>query len=345
MSKVTRTSKRKGDHLRINLEQDVSSGITTGLERYRFRHDALPELSLDEVSTRATFLGKTLALPLLISSMTGGNEQAGRINQALAESAQQAGIAMGVGSQRAALEDPGSEPSFRVRDYAPDILLFSNLGAVQVNYGYGPDHCRRAVEMIEADALVLHLNPLQEALQPEGDTDFSGLLGRIEAICKALPVPVIAKEVGWGISGAVARRLTDAGVRAIDVAGAGGTSWSQVESFRTDDEDRAATARAFRRWGIPTAEAIQDVRAELPDIALIASGGLRSGLDLAKCMALGADLCGMAGPFLHAAAESLAAVQRLIERTRQEMQIAMFATGSADLGALREDRLAPPLTR
>jgi len=339
MSKVTRTSRRKGDHLRINLEQDVNSGITTGLEAYRFRHNALPELSLDEVSTRTAFLGKTLALPLLISSMTGGNAQAGRINQALAETAQQVGVAMGVGSQRAALEDPGSEPSFRVREFAPDILLFSNLGAVQLNYGYGPEHCRRAVDMIEADALVLHLNPLQEALQPEGDTNFSGLLGKIEAICKALPVPVIAKEVGWGISRAAARRLSDAGVRVIDVAGAGGTSWSQVESFRAGDEDRAALARAFRSWGIPTAAAIEEVRAELPDIALIASGGLRSGLDLAKCIALGADLCGMAGPFLHAAAESREAVQRLIERTRLELQIAMFATGSGDLDALRENRL------
>ncbi|MFN3929561.1 MAG: type 2 isopentenyl-diphosphate Delta-isomerase, partial [Thermoflexus sp.] len=223
-------SQRKADHIRINLEEDVSFGqLTTGFERLRFVHRALPELDLQEVDLSTTFFGKTLKAPLLISSMTGGTEEAGRINRNLAEAAQARGIAMGLGSMRAALERPELLPTFQVRRYAPDILLFANLGAVQLNYGYTVDHCRRAVELVKADALILHLNPLQEALQPEGDTNFAGLLRKIEAVCKALPVPVVVKEVGWGISEEVARLLADAGVAAIDVAGAGGTSWSQVE--------------------------------------------------------------------------------------------------------------------
>ena len=341
MSKVTRTSKRKDDHLRINLDQDVESGIETGLELLQFRHNALPELALDQVDCRTTFLGKSLSLPLLISSMTGGTQEAKRINLHLAEVAQENHIAMGVGSQRAALEEGSSASTFQVRTHAPDILLLANLGAVQLNYGYGLDQCQRAVEMIEADALVLHLNPLQEALQPEGDTNFKGLLEKISRLCHELPVPVIVKEVGWGISGEVASRLVEAGVEAIDVAGAGGTSWSQVESFRAQDDERAALAVSFRNWGIPTAISLREVREELPLIPLIASGGLRSGIDFAKCLALGADLCGMAGPFLRAAAESASAVQALVDRTRMELRIAMFATGSSSIGDLRQGKLFP----
>jgi len=345
MSKVTRTIKRKDDHLRINLDHDVESGIGTGLDRFQFRHNALPELALDQVDYRTTFLGKTLALPLLISSMTGGTPKAKGINLRLAEVAQENQLAMGVGSQRAAIEEGSSTSSFQVRTHAPDILLFANLGAVQLNYGYGLDQCQRAVEIIEADALVLHLNPLQEALQPEGDTNFQGLLEKIGQLCQGLSVPVIVKEVGWGISGEVARRLVEAGVDAIDVAGAGGTSWSQVESFRAPNDEKAALALSFRNWGIPTARALQEVRAELPLIPLIASGGLRSGIDFAKCLALGADLCGMAGPFLRAAADSGKAVQALVDRTRMELQIAMFATGSRTIEDLRQGKLLPARDR
>jgi isopentenyl-diphosphate delta-isomerase len=339
MGKVTRTSKRKDDHIHINLDRDVESGLRTGLDSIHFRHNALPELALDEVRCETRFLGKKLNLPLLISSMTGGTEFAERINIGLAEAAQANRIAMGVGSQRAALEDPSSASSFQVRKHAPDILLFANLGAVQLNYGYGLDECRRAVEMIEADALVLHLNALQEALQPEGDTNFSHLLEKIAAVCSDLPVPVIAKEVGWGISASVARQLVEAGISVIDVAGAGGTSWSQVESYRAPDDELAELARAFRSWGLPTAFAVQQVRRELPETPLIASGGLRSGIDIAKCIALGADLCGMAGPFLKAAAESGEAVQNTIDRVRMELRITMFATGTPVLEQLRRDKL------
>ncbi|MHB8645533.1 MAG: type 2 isopentenyl-diphosphate Delta-isomerase, partial [Thermomicrobiales bacterium] len=226
------TERRKAEHLRITRDEDVTSGLTNGFERYRFVHQALPECDLAAIDTRQTFLGKALSLPLLVSSMTGGTDEATAINQRLAEAAQTVGIALGVGSQRSAVEQPARAATFRVRDVAPDILLFANLGAVQLNRGYGVDHCRRAIEMIGADALILHVNPLQEALQPEGDHQWSGLLMRVEAVCRSVGVPVVVKEVGWGIAPTIARQLAAAGVAAIDVAGAGGTSWSQVEMHR-----------------------------------------------------------------------------------------------------------------
>lgn len=340
MTKVTRTSQRKSDHVRINLEEDVRSGLTTGLEAVRFKHVALPELDLQDVDTTSTFFGKTPSAPILISSMTGGALDVTPINRRLAEAAQQTGIAMGVGSQRAALEDDRFVSSFQVRDLAPDILLFANLGAVQLNYGLTPDDCKRAVEMIDADALILHLNPLQEALQTEGDTNFSGLLRKIESVCSALGKPVIAKEVGWGISGEVARKLVEAGVTAIDVAGAGGTSWSQVEMHRALSEDQAELAGSFIAWGLPTVHAIQDVRSTLPDTPLIASGGIRDGIDLAKCIALGANLGGMAGQFLKAAAQSTEAVVDRIHLTRKQLQLTMFATSSAAIVDLDTTRLS-----
>jgi isopentenyl-diphosphate Delta-isomerase len=335
MSDATATARRKVDHVRINLEEDVSSHLTTGLERFRLAHVALPELDFDAVSTRGAFLGRPFHAPILISSMTGGAGAVGDINRRLAEAAQDRRVPMGVGSQRAALESESLSATFDVRSLAPDILLLANLGAVQLNYDYGVDHCRRAVDMIRADALVLHLNPLQEALQPEGDTRWSGLLRRIGEVARGIDVPVIVKEVGWGISGALARQLADVGVAAIDVAGAGGTSWSQVEMHRAPEPRRRATAATFAAWGIPTAECLVGVRASAPEVGLIASGGLRDGIDAAKCVALGADLCGVAGPLLRAAASSTEAVVEAIDILAETLRIAMFATGSVDLGALR----------
>jgi isopentenyl-diphosphate Delta-isomerase len=329
-------STRKADHIRINLEEDVLSGITTGLEKYRFIHEALPEINLEDIELSQVIFKRTVTSPLLISSMTGGTAEAGRINQVLAEAAQAAGIVMGVGSQRAALEHPEHAATFRVRRYAPDILLLANIGAVQLNYQYTLDHCRRAVNMIEADALILHLNALQEAVQPEGDTKFSGLVKKIEAVCRGLEVPVIAKEVGWGISEKAARMLTDAGVSAIDVAGAGGTSWSQVEKFRTQDESLARVAAAFRGWGIPTAESVQMVRRASPNMLIFASGGLRSGVDIAKCIALGAHLGGMAGPFLKAAARSPEDTMQSIHEVERELRICLFAVGAANIAQLQQ---------
>jgi len=341
LSKVTPTSKRKADHIRVNLEEDVRSALTTGLERFHFEHQAVPETDLREVNTRLTFLGMALSAPLLISSMTGGTEEAARINYALAEAAQERGIGMGLGSMRAAIENPDLAPTYQVRSRAPDILLLANLGAVQLNYGYGPDECQKALDLTEADALILHLNSLQEALQPEGDTNFAGLVARIEQVCRRLERPVIAKEVGWGISVPAARRLIEAGVRAIDIAGAGGTSWSQVEMHRAQTDFQARLAAAFIDWGIPTAQAVQRLRQAFPEVPIIASGGLRNGIEIAKCLALGADLGGMAGPFLKAAARSVEDVIELIDLTVSELRITMFATGSRDLPALRKAPLIP----
>ncbi len=339
---VSTHSSRKDDHIRINLEEDVAfQQLSTGLERYHFVHQALPEINLDEVDTRLTLFGKRLSAPILVSSMTGGTARASMINQRLAEAVQARGLAMGVGSQRAALEDPASARSFQVRQYAPTALIFANLGAVQLNNGYSIDHCRRAVEMVEADALILHLNPLQEVVQAGGDTNWKDLLPKITAICRQLPVPVIAKEVGWGISAATARRLMEAGIAAIDVAGAGGTSWSQVEMHRAPNERLRRLAAAFVDWGIPTATSlitVREVRAEMnmPDLPLFASGGMRTGQDVAKAVALGADLVGLAAPFLKRVMESTEAVLEEMEILEAELRIAMFCAGAQRLADLRQ---------
>jgi isopentenyl-diphosphate delta-isomerase len=330
---------RKTDHIRINLEEDVSSGLTTGLERWSFVHQALPEINLEDVHTDQILFGRKIDLPILISSMTGGTDEAGRINSTLARAAQEFGLAMGLGSMRAAVEHPEKSTTFKVRKHAPDILLFANLGAVQFNYGYDVAQCRRVVELAEADALVLHLNPLQEALQPEGDTHFSGLLKKIETICREIEVPVIIKEVGWGISADTALRLANTGVSAIDVAGAGGTSWSQVEMYRISDSIMARVAGAFRDWGIPTAESLRQVHAAIPDMTLFGSGGLRSGIDIAKCISLGARLGGMASPFLKAAVQGELPLRDEIMAVQAEIRVSMFAVGAADLQALRNTPL------
>ncbi|NJP09577.1 MAG: type 2 isopentenyl-diphosphate Delta-isomerase [Leptolyngbyaceae cyanobacterium RU_5_1] len=334
-----RNSERKADHLRICLDEDVQFDQTTsGLERYRFTHCCLPELDLNDIDLTTSFLGKRLSAPLLISSMTGGTEQAKTINFRLAAAAQQYQLAMGVGSQRVAVEKPEVASTFAVRSVAPDILLFANLGAVQLNYRYGLDECCKVVDLLEADGLILHLNPLQECVQTRGDTNFRGLLEKITTLCEKLPVPVIAKEVGNGISAAIAEKLIAAGVAAIDVAGAGGTSWARVESERANDPRQRRLGATFTDWGLPTAECITAIRAVAPDIPLIASGGLRNGLDAAKAIALGADLAGMAMPFLQAAHESETAIHALVEILIAEITTTLFCTGNATLTDLRQSR-------
>ena len=333
------TRSRKADHIRINLNEDVRSSRSTGLNDYHFPHQALPELDLEEIQLDFSLFGKKISAPLFISSMTGGTSEARKINMALAEAAQVAGIPLGVGSQRAALEDKSLADSFQVRKAAPDILLFANLGAVQLNYGLTAADCLNAVEMIEADALILHLNPLQEAVMAEGNTNFSGLIRKIEDVCQALPVPVIAKEVGWGISRETARMLMNAGISAIDVAGAGGTSWTEVEMHRAENEIQRQVASSFVDWGIPTAESIQIVRESTPDLAIFASGGIRNGVDIAKTISMGATMAGLASPFLKAASISPQAVLDVIERFTREIQISMFACGAKDLKTLGEIQL------
>jgi isopentenyl-diphosphate Delta-isomerase len=334
MRKVAPIEQRKADHIKINLEKDVRSALTTGLENYHFVHEALPDLNLEAVDTSLTLFRKLLSAPVLISSMTGGTEEAGSINRRLAQAAQAARFAMGVGSQRTALEHPDRAATFQIRKYAPDILLFANLGAVQLNYQYGLDECRRAVDMIGADALCLHLNPVQEAVQAGGDTNFEGLAKKIEGICTKLKVPVIAKEVGWGISERTARILSNCGVAAIDVAGAGGTSWSQVEMHRATDNFTRDLAATFVGWGIPTADSIQMVKIAVPEMLIFASGGLKDGLDIAKCIALGAKVGGMAGQFLKAAAISTENATQMMKLTQRQIQISMFASGLKNLKAL-----------
>ncbi len=333
--------RRKADHIRINLEENVQfPSLTNGFGFYRLIHQALPEVDLAEVDASVTLLGKVLRLPLLISSMTGGTEAAGVINRNLAQGAQACGIAMGLGSQRTGIEQVETAGTFRVRDVAPDILLFANLGAVQLNYRYTVDQCRRAVEMIEADALILHLNPLQEALQADGDWNWKGLLGKIEAVCRTVGVPVVAKEVGWGISEGTARRLAGAGVAAIDVAGSGGTSWSEVEYHRAPTDELRRLAKAFADWGLPTAEALLMAQRGAPGLPFIASGGMRNGIEAAKALALGATAVGIASPFLKAAAASAEEVVATIEQFAAELRTAMFCAGAADVPALREpDRI------
>ena len=324
-------AQRKLDHLLICIEKDTSAqSVTTGLERYRLPHCALPELALHDIDLSTTFLGKKLKAPLLISAMTGGTAQARQINLNLAKAAQALGIAMGVGSQRAAIEDPSQVPTYQVRNVAPDILLLANLGAIQLNYGYGLEECRRAVQMIAADALVLHLNPLQEALQPHGNTNFAGLLDKIAAICRDLNVPVIIKEVGWGLSESVAHQLAQAGVAALDVAGAGGTSWSEVERYRETAVSHVVSAqhRAFRSWGIPTADALLQVRRACPHLPIVASGGIANGVEIAICLALGADAVGMARALLQTAADSAEAVTVQLAAIIRQLRIAMFASGA-----------------
>jgi len=328
--------RRKEDHIDIVLAGGrVASHVDAGFDQVRFIHCALPELDLDAVDLTTHFLGRALKAPFLISAMTGGPARAEAINAHLAEAAQALGIALGVGSQRIAIENgSASGLGADLRRRAPDIALLANLGAAQLLAKDGQDAARRAVEMIGADALVIHLNPLQEAIQQGGDRDWRCVLDHIGSLCAGLSTPVVVKEVGFGLSGAVARRLADCGVAALDVAGAGGTNWALVEGERGTGRSRAVAA-AFADWGIPTAQAVVEARAACPDIPLIASGGVRHGVDAAKAIRLGADLAGQAAGTLKAAVTSTEAVVEHFSQMTDQLRIVCFATGAADLAALR----------
>ena len=307
---MTEILKRKTDHIDLVLKQRLEmAALASPWDQVQLTHNALPERDLLNFDLSTEFLGKHLRLPFLISSMTGGPLKAERINAHLAEAAQELGIAMGVGSQRIALLSAGSNGLTSIlRRWAPKIPLYANLGAAQLRDDFSLTEIQRAVDMIEADALIIHLNCLQELMQEDGDTDWRGLLSAIETVCACLDVPVIAKEVGMGISAATALRLVDAGVQAIDVAGRGGTNFIEVEAGRTADSRIKALGEIFKDWGIATPVAVQSIRARLPNIPLIASGGIRHGLDAAKAIKLGANVVAQAGPVLHAATESTQAV-------------------------------------
>jgi isopentenyl-diphosphate Delta-isomerase len=336
------TSSRKQQHVRAVLTQDVGfRRKTTGLEQWEFEHNALPELDFPDIDTSTTFLGKPLALPFLVSCMTGGYAQALTINRRLAEACATHGLAMGVGSQRQALESDGFHRSFSVvREVAPEIPIVGNIGAAEVAKMRDASAALSLVDLVRADALAIHLNPLQELLQPEGTPSFRGVLNGIGMLVRELTVPVIVKEIGAGISPAVARRLIDAGVRYIDVAGAGGTSWAGVEILRRKDRRGAAL---FWDWGIPTATALQGVAAletESAPLTIIASGGISTGLDAAKCIALGADLVASARPVLQALNESGAdGVRTFITAWESELRSTMFLTGARTIADLQHTTL------
>ncbi len=328
--------RRKDEHLNVVLEGNVNTTQASGLDSVSFEHCALPELDLGEISLDTEFLGRKMRAPLLISSMTGGPAKSATINENLARAAGRLGIAFAVGSQRVAIEGQGQAGFGRdLRAHMGEMPLLSNVGAAQLAGSDGLANACRAVEMIGADALIVHLNPLQEAVQSGGDRDWRGLLARLEALVRQSPVPVSVKEVGFGISGRLAGRLRDIGIRIIDVAGAGGTSWAAVEAGRAADARLRDIAETFREWGIPTARAIVDVRKACPDATVIASGGIRSGLDAAKAIRLGADVAGQAAGVLRAALDSADAVVAYFEDRIMELRIACFCTGSRTLDDLR----------
>ena len=332
-------SHRKRKHIEVCLHEDVQYATrTTGFERWDLPYRALPETHLGEIDTRTSFLGRELAAPLLIGAMTGGASLSGIINRNLAAAAQRLGLGLMLGSQRVMLEDPAAAPGFKVRRYAPDALLIGNLGVAQLNRGYGPERLREAVEAIDADALALHANPLQEAVQHGGDLDFSGLVARLREVVPAVGHPVLLKEVGHGLSGAVAEAVRDVGFAALDVAGAGGTSWAKVEDLANHGAVRHPD---LVEWGIPTADALVEVHAAAPALPLIASGGIRSGVDIAKALVLGASVAAVAHPLLGPATDSPEAVEAVLRRLTFELRVAMHAAGAGTLAELRRLSLRP----
>lgn len=323
------TNRRKSEVIDLIRNDPETDRRRNGFDAVRLRHRALPELDLDAIDPSITLFGKRLSFPLMIAPMTGGNHDRLRtINRNLARAAEAAGVAMGVGSQRVMFTHPESADSFALRNHAPSALLFANLGAVQLNYGFGLRECREAVRVLGADALYLHLNPLQEAVQPEGNRNFAGLAEKIGAVAEQLETPLVLKEVGGGISPEDAARVVHRGVRYLDVAGAGGTSWSRIENHRNPAEDRDGLGLRFQDWGLPTPEALRQLAPfRAGGVTLFASGGIRSGIDMVKALALGASLAGIARPFLEPALESAERVIAAIERLRREFVTAMFLLG------------------
>jgi isopentenyl-diphosphate Delta-isomerase len=332
---------RKDSHLALCLQEEVEYPLpASGFGELRFDHDALPEVDLAAVSTEVDLLGKRLAAPLVIASMTGGTPRAGEINRRLALAAEACGVGMALGSQRKMLEDPSARATFTVREAAPRLrLLFGNVGAVQLNYGVGLREVRRLVDAVRADAFLFHLNPLQEAIQPEGDTRFSGLLAKLRAIAPEVGVPVLLKEVGSGISRTTAEKIRDLPVAGVETSGVGGTSWSRIESLRAKDDVQRTTGELFARWGIPTPESVATCREVMPDRVVIASGGLRNGIEAAKALALGADAVSLALPLLKAADRSVEDAVLALRRVMEELRTAMFVTGCRTVADLRRRRL------
>lgn len=332
-------NQRKTEHIKLCLTEQVEGvNKSTGLEGISFIHNALPEINFADINLQTNFLGKQLKAPFLVSSMTGGSALATEINVNLAVASEEKGWAIGLGSTRALLESTAHEESFLIRKQAKTVPVIANIGAVQFNYGYGAEECQRIVDATEADSLVLHLNSLQEVVQDGGDLNFENLLPKIEEVCKKVQVPIGVKEVGFGIDGTVAKKLVDAGVHYIDVAGAGGTSWSQVEKLRTKDPLREAAAEAFNQWGLPTKDCLVSVRSKLSSTPLVASGGMKTGLDAAKAITIGADVVGYARTLLQAATESVEEVMKVMDQIEFEMKMAMFGIGVTSIEELKNTK-------
>jgi isopentenyl-diphosphate delta-isomerase len=336
------TEDRKDAHLRICLEEPIERlGVTTGFERYRFEHDALPELARDEIDLTTTVFGKKLSAPIMIGAMTGGTPWAGEINRILARAAQECGVGMALGSQRKMLESPEVASTFAVRDVAPDLLLMGNVGAVQLNYGVGVEEIETLINGVGCDMFAFHLNALQEAIQPEGDTDFRGLIGKLTDVVPQLSVPVVFKEVGSGFSRKTLKKIENIPFAGLETAGVGGTSWSKIETYRTDSWIQQMTGRRLGDWGVPTSESLQAaVDIYGTERVIICSGGIRTGLQMAKAVAMGANLVASALPFLKAAHDGgYEAVVMTIRQFIDELRTICFVTGAKDLQALRAQTL------
>ena len=328
---MTETSQRKADHINLALQAEHQAATSAGFDLVQFEHNALPELLVSEVDCSTVFINQYCSTPLIIGAMTGGCEHGETINRHLAEAAEQAQIPMALGSQRGALEDGLVQ---NLRRWAPKANLLGNIGGTQL-LQHGVEFAQRAVDSVEANAMIIHLNPLQELVQPEGDRDWRGVLDAIEECCATLSVPVIIKEVGSGIGPSSAQRLIDVGVSWIEIAGRGGTSWASIESARIEQTREQQIAEPFLDWGMNTAQLIPRVRSQSSQLGVIASGGLRNGLDIARSLRLGANMSALAQPFLEPALESTEAVLEKIEILREQLCWAMFLTGSKNLKKLQ----------
>ncbi|MBT5387250.1 MAG: type 2 isopentenyl-diphosphate Delta-isomerase [Porticoccaceae bacterium] len=328
---MTDISSRKADHIELALQSEHQAQQGSGFDRLRFEHSALPQLSLDEIDISSSFLGKSIAAPFLIGAMTGGCDSGEMINQHLAEAAEACNIPMALGSQRAALELKMPQD---VRRWAPSAILLGNLGATQLQQ-HGLDLARRAVDSVQANALVIHLNPLQELVQPNGDRDWNLVLEAIQNCAARLQVPVIVKEVGAGISPTSAKKLMDAGIQWVEIAGRGGTSWASIELARNSSAIQRDIAAPFVDWGMDSIDLLPAVHAACPELRLIGSGGVRHGLDIARCIRLGACISALAQPFLAPALQSSEAVIEKITVLKEQLRWTLFLTGSRSLQALK----------
>ncbi|MCS7096563.1 MAG: type 2 isopentenyl-diphosphate Delta-isomerase [Candidatus Bathyarchaeota archaeon] len=336
------TRKRKSDHIRIATTHDIQAkNVTTGFEDIHLIHRALPEVSREEIELSTSVFGHKFSAPIIVNAITGGTPEAEDINATIATAVERLGLGMGVGSQRAALEDKNLERTFSVvRKKAPTAFLIANIGGIQLARGYTVNDAKKAIDMIDADALAIHLNPLQEAVQPEGETNFKGVLDKIGEIAGQIDKPVIVKETGAGISAEEAERLEEAGVKGIDVSGAGGTSFAAVEHFRAEEaknKNQRKLGEVFWDWGIPTAISLIEV-AQTVKIPVIASGGIRTGIEAAKALALGASLVGLAQPILKAAVKGVDETEATITLLAEELRNTMFLVGA---GNMQQIRLAP----